>query len=74
MFPPPFHQDQDLSPAFIHGAASFNKLKLHNGDSIFFVADNLTRDYLLPQSEVNDASLSAGYLIYLLNKHIFEKF
>ena len=49
------------------------KLKFHNSDSIFFVANNLTRDYLLPQSQVNDASLSAGYPIYRLNKHFFEK-
>ena len=36
------------------------KQKMH-----FFVGNNLTRNDLLPQSQVNDASLSAGYPINL---------
>ena len=46
---------------------------LTNKKMHFFVGNNLTRNDLLPQSQVNDASLSAGYPINLpLSKKISQ--
>ena len=78
--PAPLSVDQDLSHTQIHDRGrNFKKpekisLKIFHllvmNDTYkqkmhFFVGNNLTRNDLLPQSQVNDASLSAGYPINL---------